>query len=94
MKLDRHRLFRLRKYFHWTQEDAAKAAGVSTQAYSRAECGYGIRKRTAEAIVNSFQRQLSELEQKPNPIEGFKADIHELATDHDEISLETMAEPF
>jgi transcriptional regulator with XRE-family HTH domain len=94
MKLDRHRLFRLRKYFHWTQEDAAKAAGVSTQAYSRAECGYGIRKTTAEAIVHAFQRQLSELEQKPNPIEGFKNDIHELAIDHDEISLETMAEPF
>jgi transcriptional regulator with XRE-family HTH domain len=94
MKLDRQRLYRLRKYFHWTQVEAANQAGVSTQAYSRAECGYGIRKTTAEAIVHAFQRQLTKLEQNPDPIEGFKNDIQELATDHDEISLETIAEPF
>ena len=58
MKLNRDRLIRLRRHFNWLQPEAARAAGISTQAYSRAESGYGIRPSTASAIIGAFRRQL------------------------------------
>ena len=69
MKMDRAELIRLRKQCDWTQVQAAKYFGISAQAYSRAECGYGIRSETGEAIKTGFQMKLREMEKDKRTIQ-------------------------
>jgi len=69
MKMERAELIRLRKQCDWTQVEAAKYCGISSQAYSRAECGYGIRQETAQAIKTGFQMKLREMEKDKRTIQ-------------------------
>ena len=79
MKMNRPLMIKLREHFRWSQKDAAKASGISTQAYSRAECGYGIHRRTADRIIESFRRKLREMERRPlAPLEEVREDLERL----------------
>ena len=69
IKMDSVELIRLRKQCDWTQKQAAKYFGISTQAYSRAECGYGIRSETGQAIKTGFQMKLREMEKDKRTIQ-------------------------
>ena len=103
MKLDRDRLIRLRRHCQWSQFEAAEAADVSTQAYSRAECGYGIRRTTAYAIIAAFREKLEELESSRQDLEAaLRDDLAGLVVDERKpknttvsmVTLDAVADPF
>ena len=97
MKMNRDLLIKLRQHFRWSQKDAAKAAGISTQAYSRAECAYGIRPASADRIIQAFRRKLAEMERRPlAPLEDVRDSLERLEKASDDgvtmSTIDAMAE--
>lgn len=63
------------------QKDAAAALHISSQALSRAECGYGLQRRTADAIIRGYRDRLQEMESEPSRFARIRQDLESLASD-------------
>ena len=81
MKFDTKALLRLRRRFGWRQEDAARACGISSNAYNRAETGGSVRQTTADAILERFREEAKREAERPSK------DIDALEKDQDIVTV-------